>query len=65
MNKNLKYLWLGLAMLFLIYAFYSFVIRLTTPVVNPTLNTLTDSIMRTLLSIIISLAIITYVKNND
>jgi hypothetical protein len=65
MNKNIKYLWLSLAMLFLIYAFYTFVIGLSTPVINPTLNTLADRITRTLLSITIALVIITYLKYYD
>ncbi len=62
-KMNMKYFWFGLAVLFLLYAFYTFVFGLSGPSYNPNLNTLTDKVARAFISICISAAIIMYFQH--
>ncbi|MEK6886628.1 MAG: hypothetical protein AABW88_02235 [Nanoarchaeota archaeon] len=59
---KIKYFGTIISVLLLLYAFDIFIFGIMTPVFEPALNTLTDKIMRALLSIILAAGILVYMS---
>ena len=59
---KITYIGFGIAVLLLLYAFDVLIFGILSPVFEPTLNTLTDRIMRALLSILLAAGILVYLS---
>ncbi len=59
---RITYIGFGIAILLLLYAFDVLVFGILTPVFSPALSTLTDKIIRALLSIILAAGILVYLS---
>lgn len=61
MKSWLKYLWIGLAVLLLLYAFDALILGMIKPVFTP-LNTYADKIVATVISIALAAGILAYIN---
>jgi len=60
-----KYFWFLVSILLFLYAFDALVLGIIQPVVDPSINTLTDRLARAFISIALAGGIIAFISKND